>query len=212
MAQWGKTDTASNSVSWAPALLKTTANTSNRDALFGNTTADAFVAGATIGMYGVSTAEMRAERADGGERPTSSGWVLRTEGSGGRSGRVSYETLVAMRSITGDASDDAVLQDAFITIVTQPSADSANSSADEQATFVVTATAVPSGTSLTYQWQGNSSGSFANLSNGSGVGGATTTTLTLDANTVAAQSVRVLVLATGANTKTSSAAAYTVTS
>ena len=35
------------------------------------------------------------------------GWVLQTTGSGGRSGRVSYETLVAMRSISGDAEDTA---------------------------------------------------------------------------------------------------------
>lgn len=40
------------------------------------------------------------------------GWVVRTEGTGGRAGRVHYETLVAMSSISGDASDDAVLPDA----------------------------------------------------------------------------------------------------
>ena len=40
------------------------------------------------------------------------GWVLRTEGTGGRAGRVQYETLVAMRNITSDGSDDTVLPDA----------------------------------------------------------------------------------------------------
>lgn len=39
------------------------------------------------------------------------GWVLRTVGTGGRAGRVQYETLVAMGSMTGDASDDTVLPD-----------------------------------------------------------------------------------------------------
>lgn len=51
------------------------------------------------------------------------GWVLRTEGSGGRAGRVQYETLVAMGSLgaqtaafgtpalVADASDDAILPD-----------------------------------------------------------------------------------------------------
>ena len=34
------------------------------------------------------------------------GWVKRTAGTGGRAGRIQYETLVAMSSITGDASDD----------------------------------------------------------------------------------------------------------
>jgi len=40
------------------------------------------------------------------------GWVKRTVGTGGRAGRVTYETLVAMGSITGDAADDLVLPDA----------------------------------------------------------------------------------------------------
>ena len=40
------------------------------------------------------------------------GWVVRTEGSGGRAGRVQYETLVAMGSIGTDGSDDTVLPDA----------------------------------------------------------------------------------------------------
>jgi len=47
---------------------------------------------------------------------THAGWTIRTEGRGGRAGRVQYETLVAMSSITGDAgrvvtdpSDDAKL-------------------------------------------------------------------------------------------------------
>lgn len=39
------------------------------------------------------------------------GWVLRTAGSGGRAGRVTYETLVAMKTST-DAGDDTVLPDA----------------------------------------------------------------------------------------------------
>lgn len=52
------------------------------------------------------------------------GWVLRTEGTGGRAGRVQYETLVAMGSLgaqtaaygtpaaVSDASDDTILPDA----------------------------------------------------------------------------------------------------
>lgn len=39
------------------------------------------------------------------------GWVIRTEGSGGRAGRVHYEVLVAGH-VTGDGSDDALLPDA----------------------------------------------------------------------------------------------------
>jgi hypothetical protein len=39
------------------------------------------------------------------------GWVLRTVGTGGRAGRVQYETLVASSSITGDAEDDPEVPD-----------------------------------------------------------------------------------------------------
>lgn len=43
---------------------------------------------------------------------THAGWVVRTEGTGGRAGRVQYETLVAMGSMSTDGSDDTVLPDA----------------------------------------------------------------------------------------------------
>ena len=42
---------------------------------------------------------------------THAGWVVRRVGEGGRAGRVQYETLVAMGTITGDGSDDTVLPD-----------------------------------------------------------------------------------------------------
>lgn len=51
---------------------------------------------------------------DTGESPTGiahAGWVRRTTGTGGRAGRVQYETLVAMGSITGDQADDMQFQD-----------------------------------------------------------------------------------------------------
>jgi len=40
------------------------------------------------------------------------GWVKKTVGTGGRSGRVQYETLVAIGSITTDAVDDKIFPDA----------------------------------------------------------------------------------------------------
>ena len=48
----------------------------------------------------------------GGTHITHSGWVRKTVGTGGRAGRVQYETLVAMGSINADAADDLVLPDA----------------------------------------------------------------------------------------------------
>jgi hypothetical protein len=83
-----------------------------------NTTAgDATIQGETATGYVVS----------GGNKGTGiahAGWVLRTEGTGGRAGRVQYETLVAMGSLgqnaakygtaatTTDAADDTFLPDA----------------------------------------------------------------------------------------------------
>ena len=43
---------------------------------------------------------------------THAGWIKRTIGTGGRAGRVTFETLVAMGTIAGDANDDNVLPDA----------------------------------------------------------------------------------------------------
>jgi len=46
---------------------------------------------------------------EGTNRGAHAGWNIRTEGSGGRAGRVHYETIVAMGSMTGDGSDDSQL-------------------------------------------------------------------------------------------------------
>jgi len=48
----------------------------------------------------------------GGIKSTHAGWVRRTVGTGGRAGRVQQEVLVAMGSMSSDASDDTVLPDA----------------------------------------------------------------------------------------------------
>ena len=58
MAQWSNRDASSNSVLWAPTGFNLPANTTNRDALYGNTTPNAFTTGETIGMFGVDTTEM----------------------------------------------------------------------------------------------------------------------------------------------------------
>jgi len=58
-------------------------------------------------IYGADTAEM-AEDA-GAQGIAHAGWLKRTAGSGGRAGRVHYETLVAASSVSGDAGDDSVL-------------------------------------------------------------------------------------------------------
>lgn len=147
MAQWGNTDDAANSVIWGVSQLNQTANTDNRDALFGNTTADAYITNVTVGQYGVDAAEATASL---GTIPHA-GWVLRTEGSGGRAGRTHSEVLVAMGSMTGDATDDDQIPDYGIVIDTQP-ADTAVT-AGALITLTAAARSVPTGGSLTYKWE-----------------------------------------------------------
>jgi hypothetical protein len=99
-----------------------------------------------VGTWGVDTSEAQATNVNG-----HAGWVLRTVGSGGRSGRVNEETLVAMGSMTGDGTDDPVYPDAVITITTQPVGVTANTG--DNVSFTVVATSVPT-TTLSYQWTG----------------------------------------------------------
>lgn len=182
MANWGNTDDAANSVLWATTQAKLTPNTDNQSNLFGNTTADAFITGETLGQFGVSGAEARALRAGANTKVAHAGWVLRTVGSGNRAGRVQNETLVAMKTITGDA-EDAVMPDYKINITTQPSDASGNSSADEVVTFTVAAASVPSGATLVYKWQLWGGSSFANINDGAVYSGTATATLSVNANT-----------------------------
>lgn len=95
--------------------------------------------------YGVSEDEASAQAGI-----THAGWVLRTEGTGGRAGRVQFETLVAMGSMTGDAADDAIFADRAITISGQPQ--NASVADGDSVTFTVVATSAPAGT-LTYAWE-----------------------------------------------------------
>jgi hypothetical protein len=62
----------------------------------------------TVGGAGGTGASVTATLTgqEGTNRGAHAGWNLRTEGSGGRAGRVHYETLVAMGSMTGDGADD----------------------------------------------------------------------------------------------------------
>lgn len=204
MAQWGTNDVASNSVIWAPTSVKVAPTRAAANLLYGNTTADAYITGETIGMYGVSAAEVTAN----GGSIAHSGWALRTEGSGGRAGRVQYEVLVA-GGMSGDASDDSVLPDYRIDIVTQPSGDTANTSAGEDATFTITAVTAPTGGTIGYQW------TYANgdsIQAGANVGNTTTATLTVNSAVETANvDFKVEMSVSGGANVTSSNATLTIT-
>lgn len=108
MALWTMTDEAAG----MPKNSNTSLNVTATDAqLYGNTTASAIISGVEVGVFGVSEAEMNYANTASTESDavTHAGWVLRTEGTGGRAGRVQYETLVAASSITGDGTDDTQL-------------------------------------------------------------------------------------------------------
>jgi hypothetical protein len=85
-----------------------TANINFAKASGDNTTAG----GATLqGERATAVAELTETGYTKGAAHT--GWVLRTVGTGGRAGRVQYETLVAMGgTFSTDASDDTILPDA----------------------------------------------------------------------------------------------------
>lgn len=201
MPQWGKTDASSNAVSWAAETL----GASNNAALFGNTTANSFVAGQTVGLFGVDGTEVYATPG------AHVGWVLKREGTGGRAGRVSYETLVAMNSISGDA-DAGVIPDYTILFSTQPANSTANSTAGQSATFTAVAYTVPDGGVLTYQWQANTGSGFANVVAGNTYSNVTTATLTVTNTTgLNGAQYRLNAFVPDSNTATSDVAVLTVT-
>ena len=89
MASWGKADAASSAPLWACHLVNLAPTASNRTNLFEDADADNFISGVTIGLFNYADGEVPA-----GAAPA--GWNLKVTGSGGRSGRVVYTTLVAL--------------------------------------------------------------------------------------------------------------------
>ena len=228
MSSWGNNDNAANAPYWAvsSAIAKSAAGAANSAPtaanvaiLYNNTTADAYIAGETIGLFNIDGNEIQAQ---GHGMGAHKGWNLRTVGTGGRAGRIQTETLVALASVNGDG-EDTIYQDAIITISTQPdsvagpvSAASANTvSYSVVASITAGNTAAP----LTYQWQvnNNAGGVWVDLTNGNKNGsgipantiisGATTATLTVDPTNVDANNYvfRAVVSATGTGATATSA-------
>ena len=166
MSSWGNNDNAANAPYWAVnstivnhASVKAVAaapTAANVALLYGNTTADMYTTGATIGVFGVDDQESLATHAQ------HTGWTLRTTGSGGRAGRVTNEVLVALSNMFGD-SDAQTYANVSILLSTL-----SNASVLANATYyanTVSFTVTPTLTgntaaTLTYQWQyNNTSGS-----------------------------------------------------
>ena len=75
-------------------MLNVAPSSANRTSLYQNTSANTFISGATNGLFNYSASETQSGQV------AHSGWVLKTTGSGGRAGRVSYQTLVCLTSNT----------------------------------------------------------------------------------------------------------------
>ena len=210
MPLWGNHDNAANSdIGALMQVNHSAANTTGRDLLFNNVTANTVVKSAkgagnvVVGQFFANTAEMRAGQASpGGSHPQHAGWVLRHEGRGLKAGRVWYETLVAMGSSKSDASDDTYFPDFAIVI-------SSNASSNTFATraninFTVAATTVPTGGTLQYFWQKNDLG-WANVANVAGTY-TNNTSPTFTANNALANGnvFRVMIMTSGGNTVFSS--------
>ena len=218
MPLWGNYDNAANSdIGVMMQVNHAASNTTGRTLLFNNTTANTVVKSAkgsgnvVVGQFLANTAEIRAANQAGAGHPPHAGWVLRHEGRGLKAGRVWYETIVAMGSAKSDASDDTYFPDYTIVISTQPSSN--NFATPKDLTFTVAATSVPTGATLSYQWQkyvtGNSA--WVNIPDTvgyySGNGAATFTANNLAAN---GNVFRAVVSTTGANSVTSGSATITL--
>ena len=162
MSSWGNNDNAANAPYWAVnstivnatdvksvAAAPTAANVAY---LYANTSADAYITGETIGLFGVDAQEAGADHT-----VTHPGWVLRTTGSGGRAGRVQNEVLVALSGMSADGTDGDAQTYANVSIaLTNLSNVSVVANASFANSVTISTTASLSGNTsarLTYQWQ-----------------------------------------------------------
>jgi hypothetical protein len=204
MPLWGSVDNAANSDIAVLMQYNKPTDTTEQAVLFGNTTSGAFVTNETVGQFGVDSDEITAARAAGAAKPAHAGWNIRHEGTGLKAGRVWYETVVAMGSMSGD-DEDTVFPDTTIRITTQPV--SANGAGN--VTLSVVATSTPT-KALSYAWESNDGTGWVSVGNLAGVYyNSTSATLTANAAVANANTFRVTVSATGAVSVVSANAAVT---
>jgi hypothetical protein len=79
-------DSAAGAPLWACAAAKLAPTSANRTNLFEDATADNFITGVTLGLFNYADGQVPAGAGH-------AGWNLKITGSGGRNGRVQYETL-----------------------------------------------------------------------------------------------------------------------
>lgn len=100
MAQWGNKDAANNAPKWKS--IATGSSTANRgNTIFANTTSGAFIAGESIGVFGVDVAEAAAVQ----PKQIAPGWVLTKVGTGG----LKAITFAANSTTVGYSNTDRVV-------------------------------------------------------------------------------------------------------
>ncbi len=133
------------------------------------------------------------------------GWVKVTEGTGGRAGRVQYETLVAFGDHT-KPSESSNLDDATFGVITLATIADVTAASGSTETIQVVATTT-NNVVPTYQWQLRTTGSYANLDNSGVYSDVTTDTLAIGDNTgLNGNRYRCVVSGAGATTVTSNGA------
>jgi hypothetical protein len=172
MSSWGNYDNAANAPYWAVSTVSTGVNkaaaaptAANVALLYGNTTSDVYVTNETVGLFMADKFEVQA--ADSAIPAT--GWVLKTTGSGGRAGRVTWEVLACVAEVQNDtaATEDATLVDTTLTFLTSPTAVQYVAGAGNNGSFTVTTDVVPPNASLAYLWQYSTDGTtYATAANG----------------------------------------------
>ena len=90
MSSHTNVDDAAGAPLWSVAAIRREWTAAERTDLFNDATADNFITGVTMGLFNFKDSETQ------GGKIAHAGWNLKTTGSGGRAGRVSYETLVAL--------------------------------------------------------------------------------------------------------------------
>ncbi len=89
MSSHTNVDEAAGAPLWAVEAIRKEKTSANRTDLFNDSTADNFISGVTIGLFNYKDSETTSAMAH-------AGWNLKTTGSGGRAGRIQYETLVCL--------------------------------------------------------------------------------------------------------------------
>ena len=103
MSSWGKADAYTSAPLWALMQVNkapTLANMGPIDSaavelLFENAEADDFITGLTVGLFNYGDTDIGTFQSSR-TAPAHAGWNLKFTGSGGRSTRVQYETLVCL--------------------------------------------------------------------------------------------------------------------